>query len=346
MTSKPSPQVVPVPSSDFDTPDNVEDKDVPQTTALRRLVAYNGNYRRTEDPSKPTDLLSIVRDGSCITHLILFNLQLRSEAPHVTVGGFAPDDTVNLGPLWESVSQLQSHGVKVLGSLGSWRTTAFLDLERDFDTFYPHVHDFLKRYHLDGCDLDIEPGPDDKLVNGPSSIVKLIKRLKHDFGSGFIVTLAPVAKDLTAEPKGFSGFDHKELDALAVDEHGTPLIDWFNVQFYNGWGRADSTERYDEIIAAGWNPARIVFGVLTAETEGNDFYKINNLQKTIATLKSEYPSFGGVGESAPLCIMMGHKLMVGTQRALSGNLLGLASTLPPGNGSDLSGWGLRDCQTY
>ena len=273
-----------------------------------RVVSYNAYYRQDDDPSKPTDLYPIINQDSRISHLILFVSDLHlpeSGEPPITIGGPAPDNTTFLGPLWEEVAAIQARGISVLASFGGAFAESYLYLEDDFDRWYPVLADFLKEYNLDGLDLDIEPGPNGEVVNGPSSIVKLIKTLKQDMKPGFLITMAPVALDLTANPAGFSGFDYKELDGLAVDGDGNKLIDWMNAQFYNGWGSPTSTQTYDNIIAAGWEPERVVMGVIAAKNEGNGWAAIETLKSTVSQLAAKYPSFGGVGKSSKMPVSTG-----------------------------------------
>ncbi|OBT51568.1 hypothetical protein VE04_08384, partial [Pseudogymnoascus sp. 24MN13] len=66
-----------------------------------------------------------------------------------------------------------------------------------------------------------------------AGVIRLIDRLRSDFGGGFIITLAPVATTrATRDPRAnLSGFDYADLES----ERGSEIA-WYNAQFYCGWG--------------------------------------------------------------------------------------------------------------
>jgi hypothetical protein len=170
-------------------------------------------------------------------------------------------------------------------------------------------------------DLDIEQYMELPMV------IRLILRLKKDFGTDFIITLAPVlpammpsspkfvgltrrmlnASDypppdaLTAavcrarnlmpnRRRNLSGFNHVELELSDAGK----LISWYNVQMYCGWGEA-TVDTYDMIIKAGWKPERIVMGTVTSSAHGAGYQVINDLAQTLVALKSKYgEKFGGL----------------------------------------------------
>jgi hypothetical protein len=178
----------------------------------------------------------------------------------------------------------------------------------------------LRTHSLQGLDLDIEePTP-------LALVTKLIARLKADFGPSFIITLAPVApgliaakpylasltrrllhKDLSGASdlvkalvkpellhgrRNLSGFNHFHLEA---SEEGR-LVDWYNVQFYCGWGDAGNTAGFDSMVESGWDPKRLVLGVLTSPQCGHGYVDTPALKHTLQELKRKYgdAGFGGV----------------------------------------------------
>ena len=91
-----------------------------------------------------------------------------------------------------------------------------------------------------------------------SDIVHLITQLRKDFGPGFIITLAPVATALLEEGN-LSGFDYIQLE----HDYGY-LINWYNAQFYSGFGQLFPDDQYINItqFGAGLDPSRLVAYVL------------------------------------------------------------------------------------
>jgi len=88
-----------------------------------------------------------------------------------------------------------------------------------------------------------------------------------------------------------SGFNHFELESSDTGK----LIDWYNVQFYCGWGDASDTRFYEALVTAGWNPRKLVLGVVTNPGNGAGHVPLAKLQDVVKTLSSKYGSqFGGV----------------------------------------------------
>jgi hypothetical protein len=71
------------------------------------------------------------------------------------------------------------------------------------------------------------------------------------------------------------------------------LVNWYNAQFYNGWGDASSTDMYDRIISeGGWSPDRIVMGVLTNPGDGGSgFVQLPTLKSVVGSLGAKHATF-------------------------------------------------------
>lgn len=180
---------------------------------------------------------------------------------------------------------MQDIGVKVLGMLGGAAQGSFQRLDNndwDFEAYYVSLRDMIRQHNLDGLDLDVE---EPMSLNG---IIRLIDRLKADFGPDFLVTLAPVATALQGRPH-LSGFDYEALEILRGSS-----IAWYNTQFYNNWGRLESFIDYDAILRQGWRPEKVVVGVLTSPGNGNGFVNTEELKRTVTALSQFYRGFGGV----------------------------------------------------
>jgi hypothetical protein len=157
-----------------------------------------------------------------------------------------------------------------------------------FESHYLPLRDMIRTHKLDGLDLDIEEPTD------PASTVRLIDRLREDFGRDFLITLAPVASALLPgdNQPHLSGpdFHYAELERLRGDQ-----IAWYNAQFYCGWGDAASTRWYDAIVqGAGWPARKVVMGLVTNPGNGAGWVEWSALEATLRTLRARYPDFGGV----------------------------------------------------
>lgn len=142
----------------------------------------------------------------------------------------------------------------------------------------------IRARSLSGLDLDIE---EEMSLPG---VIRLIDRLRTDFGSSFLITMAPVATALVPGQPHLSGFDYKQLEQARGSS-----IAWYNTQFYCGWGDMSTTQHYDIIMGMGWLPPnKVVVGLVSNPANGPGFVDFNRLEDVLRVLRAKYPSFGGV----------------------------------------------------
>lgn len=132
--------------------------------------------------------------------------------------------------------------------------------QAQFEAYYSPLADLIRKRGLDGLDLDVE---EEMSLRG---IIRLIDRLRSDFGPGFIITLAPVAAALVSlnPAHNLSGFNYGELERQRGRE-----ISWYNAQFYCGWGDCSSPAMYEMILLRGWEKEKIVVGMVTNPENGS-----------------------------------------------------------------------------
>jgi glycosyl hydrolase family 18 (putative chitinase) len=194
-----------------------------------------------------------------------------------------PPNASKFTRMWQDLATLRSQGVHVLAFVGGAAAGSFQRLETQFDTYYPLLRNLIRTYSLSGIDLDIE----EHMSNG--ALNKLIDALRADFGSSFLVTLAPVATELS----GGGGLSGLNYDTLYRDRGSQ--ISWFNTQFYCGWGSLSSTSGYDNIVRRGVVPAsKVVAGTVTNPANCSGYVAMSTLQSTVRSLKSKYADFGGI----------------------------------------------------
>ena len=158
-------------------------------------------------------------------------------------------------------------------------------LDGDIESFEAHyrlLHQMLTWISLDGLDLDVEE------AMSLAGIVRLIDRLKLDFGRQFLITLAPVLPAMRAE-QNVSGFDYQTLEKAFASN-----IAWYNTQFYCGWGSMESPDDYHTVIPRGWPASKIVVGLVTNPDNCAGWVPDDALSATLIALKKRYPDFGGV----------------------------------------------------
>lgn len=185
--------------------------------------------------------------------------------------------------MWTDLAAMQARGVNVSAMVGGAAQGTFQRLDTEFATYYPRLKNVITTYGLDGVDLDVEENMSQAGIN------RLIDQLTTDFGTGFIITLAPVATALSGGGN-LSGFNYETLER----DRGAK-IDWYNAQFYCGWGSMANTTGYDNIINRGvFTPNKVVAGVVTNSANCGGYVALPTLKNTLAALVAKYPNFGGV----------------------------------------------------
>jgi hypothetical protein len=209
--------------------------------------AYVANYYQTLDGDV---------SGQAFTHWYAAALHFGTEPdgrPYIHWNDWHPDDA-RFAQAWTDLSALKHAGAAVTFMVGG-AGGAFRVLFADFATYYPLLRDFVRAHAdvVDGLDLDVEE---------PVSLTDvrmLIRQLDADFGSEFVLTMAPIAAALEADVPGLGGFVYKDLWRTPEGAR----LDWFNVQCYGDvrW----SVATLDAIVANGYPATKVVMGMLFAD---------------------------------------------------------------------------------
>ena len=265
-----------------------------------RIIYYHSTLN---ERGKHISLLPLINNSSYIvvTHLMLASLVLfpegnAEEGLNIWTGGWnTPINASNLTDFWSDKAQLQKHGIKVLGSmLGSYPSLQVAN-DSTWEKEYGYLRDGLQAHSFDGIDLDIEdanpPSPRSIHLN---NTIRLIDRIRKDFGHDFLITLSPVASCLSSKCSSqdcISGFNYTALEQKRGKD-----IAFYNAQFYNGFGEVRTPECYEDIVSNGFIPEKVVMGVPSSpySTECSGWVPWDMLRKTLKTLKTKYPTFGGV----------------------------------------------------
>ena len=247
--------------------------------STHQVVVY---YQTQYDNGTYVSPLPLVQNNTGVTDVIVAAIHLDSDGV-VHLNDNSPDDPM-FTQMWSDLATMQADGVKVEAMLGGAAAGSYANLESDFSEFYPLLKNLITEHHLDGIDLDVEE--DTSLA----SIEQLINQLRSDFGSSFLITMAPVASALDGGGN-LSGFSYDDL----VHDDGS-AINWFNAQFYCGWGDLSSTADYDAIINYGLVPAsKVVAGAITNPSNcGSGYVDPTTLEGTLSQLVAEHSDFGGV----------------------------------------------------
>jgi hypothetical protein len=249
-----------------------------------RIVLY---HQTTNDPSGyPISILPLItQPGIALTHIIVAAIHINEDPSAITLNDHHPSD-IRYITLWAELRIAQASGISVLGMLGGAAKGSYTRLDQDeftFEEYYGPVRDMIRQRALNGIDLDVEE------PMSLAGIIRLIDRLRSDFGPDFIITLAPVAAALLDVRRNLSGFDYTALEVMRGKD-----IAWYNTQFYCGWGDASNPFMYEMCISRGWPPEKVVMGLVTTRENGPGFVPWEILGPNLRVLKRRYEKFGGV----------------------------------------------------
>ncbi|RPA86837.1 glycoside hydrolase [Ascobolus immersus RN42] len=251
----------------------------------RKLVIYHQTHYHN---GQYVPILPVL--DTPITHVILGCLHI-SDTPGVLALNDHPPSHSQYDRLWQDIGTLQESGIPVSLMIGGAAKGAFALLDAEdyelFRAYYDPLLRFILERNLDGIDLDVE-----EPMSLPG-IIRLIVQLRSDMAAAgrpnFLITLAPVAKGLVHGNRHLSGFSYFMLEK-AVGK----LVDWYNAQFYCGWGDVSTPDHYNAVIMNGWSPERIVMGIVTNGANGSGWVQSEVLGSTIKALVKKWPTFGGV----------------------------------------------------
>jgi hypothetical protein len=261
---------------------------LPQDHPLPRIITY---YQTHHDGSgQHISVLPLLQQpGIRLTHLILAAIHINEDPSGLTLNDHVPSHP-RFTTLWAELRVLQASGIKVLGLLGGAAPGSFtrLDIREDgdetqFERYYRPLAAMVREHGLDGLDLDVE----EKMSLG--GIIRLIDRLRADFGPNFIITLAPVAAAMLDARRNLSGFDYEALEVMRGKD-----IAWYNTQFYCGWGDCSNPVMYEMMLMKGWPPEKIVVGMVTNPDNGAGWVPWEALSTVLPALVGRHPRFGGV----------------------------------------------------
>ncbi|KAI0180327.1 glycoside hydrolase family 18 protein [Hypoxylon sp. FL1284] len=247
-----------------------------------RVVIYYQTTQLNNSATEHISLLPLIENEIAVTHVLVAAIHVMDASIHLN--DYPPENPI-FDQVWSDTAQLQAAGVTVMGMLGGAAQGSFTRLDGDdasFETNYAPLHDMIGTYNLQGLDLDVE---EPMSLDG---VIRLIDRLKADFGDDFIISLAPVASALTGGGN-LSGFDYAELEA----QRGSS-ISFYNGQFYYGWGDASSTSDYEAILDDGLPAEKVVMGMVTDPSNGSGYVDMDNEAPVLQELTEENPKFGGV----------------------------------------------------
>jgi hypothetical protein len=261
-------------------------------STTNRVILYMTSFNNL------APLVTSAQDG-VLTHVLVGLLHLgydnetNKTGPYVHLNNIPPDDP-SLDNLWSTLKSIQGPNFKVMASLGGGGVGDYGNLFSNYSVFYPMLADTLTTYNFDGLDLDIE-----EWGVTTANVQQLVGDLRKTFQNrpgGFLISSAPVASALTGGGSVSADVNYNQL----LDQ-----FDWYNLQFYNGWGDLQNgsssappnyNPNYAGVVTAcgSTNVGRLVAGALTNPNSGGGFIGLSTLCPIISSISESYPGFGGV----------------------------------------------------
>ncbi len=209
-----------------------------------------------------------------VTHIHVCSIHFgmnEDKTPYIHLNNYPPSDP-QFDTVWKELELASKAGVSIILMLGG-AGGAFRDLFSDFTTYYTLLKETLHRYpFISGIDLDVEESVSIKNIN------YIIDQIHSDFPS-FTISMAPVSFAMKQDIPGMGGFRYHEID-------NTHKIQYFNTQFYGDY----TPDSYNQVITNGWNPPKIIMGLLGSETES-----LEDIEVIIQSLYKQWGNaFGGV----------------------------------------------------
>ena len=105
---------------------------------------------------------------------------------------FTPDTSVtSVSEIKSDIAILHSRGQKVVISVGGETGTVLVNSTTTVNNFVTSVKAIIDEYDLDGIDINIEKTNGVNSENKPAYLATALRTLKNNYGSDFIITLAP-----------------------------------------------------------------------------------------------------------------------------------------------------------
>lgn len=146
-----------------------------------RVVLYYQTGLASGDSHVSLLPLIQAEDTISVTHVLIAALHVIDDDGGLHLNDDPPNSEV-FDEMWNEAAQLQAAGVKVMVMIGGAAAGSFERLDGDdasFEKYYAPIHDLVGSHNIQGLDLDVEEN------FSLSGVIRLIDRLKTDFGEDF-----------------------------------------------------------------------------------------------------------------------------------------------------------------
>lgn len=206
------------------------------------------------------------------------------------------------------IAAVQARGKKVLLSMGGWTCDWSPVYSGDATSFGRKAADFAKQYNFDGVDVDFEymgfknPAYDKSI----QVLMDFIRGLRAGIGADKLLTLTPMPTYVDPKANTINN-DHNSF--VFVINNITSLLDYIQIMCYNepddqdpyqnvvNWGTpfTFSNSQYGSVHYIGFDPKKIVIGLLAAPSSGDQGYLTpDQANKELAHVRQTYGSLAGV----------------------------------------------------
>ena len=235
---------------------------------MKKIIYYYQTFCGLDD---------ILNKSTCVTHIHVSSIHFginnnnnnNNNNKYIHLNDNDPYDNI-YDSLWYQLKLAQDLNIKLILMVGG-AGGAYNTLFSDFDVYYDKLKQLIIEKNIDGIDLDIEE------FTTLENVIMLINKIKIDFGSQFIISMAPVQNSLEYDSPGMGGFIYKDLYKKIGDK-----IDYFNVQSYYDY----SLNSYEKIINNDYPINKIIMGSISNQ----DF---STIIMELKKINNKYPNFAG-----------------------------------------------------
>ncbi|HEX4773031.1 MAG TPA: glycosyl hydrolase family 18 protein [Bryobacteraceae bacterium] len=226
---------------------------------------------------------------------------------------FQPPSSIGDRTFKADVAFLQSHGKKVLISLGGGGAVVTLNTDKDVEQFVRSVTAIVDKYGFDGVDLDIEtpsllidPGDTDFRRPTTASIVNLIiamHELHEHFGPKFMISEVPEAAQTQAGMVTYGGqfgsfvpviYGTRDiLSFVDAQDYNTPPLEGLDGNYYFP-GNADYHVAMSEMLLKGFSvrgnffpplpPQKVAVGLPATPRSARNYTAIPDIENALGAL--------------------------------------------------------------
>jgi len=212
----------------------------------------------------------------------------------------------NLTQFLQQMKQVQARGQKVILTMGGW-TCDWHPVYSDVAGFATKTYNFTNLYGFDGVDLDFEyMGYATAPVGASVSLINLYMRtLRRLLPASKPVILTPMPSYVNPSVDTLNDYNNAYIWVM---NNISSILSWIQIMCYNNAEDQDPYQNvvnwssnftihnynYDSVSYYGYDPSKIVIGILATPPSGNNGYLTpSQVNGEIVRIRNRFSTFAG-----------------------------------------------------